>query len=923
MRAVPVPSLMSEGDALALLESGALLVTANNRLAREYQHRYDRVQQVKGRAVWETPWILPWSAWLRQCYDQCLAWAGADSNLPIPLNPLQEQGLWERVIYESSYSEALLQVASTAGTAQEAWQLWHAWRLPLESQASLVNEDTQAFLEWGRAFKAYCQANQWVDGARLPDVVAGMLPAEARFLPAVMIWAGFDEYTPQQQEFIVTLVEREITLWELSTQVEPEKTVQVKLTDTADEITLAARWARGRLEQFSKQRIGIIIPQLESVQVQVMRIFDDTFHPHAVLPGQEGIERIYNISLAQPLLDAPLVHSALLILELAKGSLSLAEAGALLRSPFLGEAQQEFSCRALLDADLRRTREATVSLEHLLAVAEKIACHCPALGERLRQFKAAIEQSPSNCSPSRWAEHFARWLQLLGWPGERPLNSGEHQTVSACRKAVEAFAGLDQVIPLLKQGAAIGKFRCLLKNTLFQPETPPAPVQVMGMLEAAGERFDAVWILGLHDGVWPSGPRPNPLLPTHLQRQYRLPHASAERELAYARIIMKRLLAGAAIIVVSYPSGEGDSDLRPSPLIADLEAIPPAALEIAAVEAYAVRIQPTGKQEWLMDERGPELKARSQVKGGAALLKAQAACPFRAFAEHRLGAVGLEESSTGLAALDQGILVHTALQFLWEQLKNQQALLACGAEDLQNIVAAAAKYAVDAQRKIRPQTFTEQFTAIEQERLEQMLLEWLEQDKQRKPFKVLQQEKRQPLSLGGLSLNIRADRIDQLESGERVIIDYKTGRPNPNHWFGERPEEPQLPLYRLAHKEAVAAILFGRVRRGEMSYLGIAREEGVAPGVPAFTGDTADSGLWESLFAQWEQALSALALEVRMGYAAVAPKDARSCDYCALPGLCRIAEISAASVEKREEEKKSDVKPSYPRCWDASTSAES
>ncbi len=921
MKAVSILPLLSEDDALALLESGALLVTANNRLAREYQHRYDRMQQAKGRAVWETPWILPWSVWLRQCYDQCLAWAGAGSHLPIPLNPLQEQGLWERVIYESSYSETLLQVVSTAGTAQEAWQLWHAWRLPLESQASLVNEDTQAFLEWGNAFKAYCQANQWVDRARLPDVIADVLPAEARFLPAVMIWIGFDEYTPQQQEFIAALVEREITLWELSTQVEPEQIVQVKLTDTAEEITLAARWARERLEQSSKQRIGIVIPQLESVRAQVVRIFDDTFHPHAVLPGQEGVERIYNISLAQPLLDAPLVHSALLILELAKGALTSAEMGALLRSPFLGEAHQEFSCRALLDVHLRSTREATMSLEYLLAAA--VDYHCTALGERLQQFKRAIDQSPSRQSPSGWAKSFACWLQLLGWPGERPLNSGEYQIVLAWHKAVESFTGLDQVIPSLRQGAAIGKFGRLLRDTLFQPETPPAQVQVMGMLEAAGEWLDAVWILGLHDGAWPSAPRPNPLLPASLQRQYRVPHASAERELAYARIIMRRLLASAAVIVVSYPSREGDSDLRPSPLIADLESIPPAALEIATVEAYAARIQPTGRQESLSDDRGPELKAGTQVEGGAALLKAQAACPFRAFAEHRLGAAGLEEPSTGLAALDQGILVHTALHFLWAQLKNQQTLLACAAEDLQNTVAEAAKQAIDVQRAKRPQTFTERFTAIEQERLEQLLLEWLEQDKQRMPFRVLQQEKRQLLSLGGIRLIIRADRIDQLETGEWVIIDYKTGRPDPNHWFGERPEEPQLPLYRLAHKEAVAAILFGRVRRGEMSYLGIAKEEGVAPGVPAFTDDTADSELWESLLAQWQQALSALAEEIRMGYAAVAPKDARSCDYCALPGLCRIAELNAVCVEKREEEKKSDVTPSYPRCWNASASAES
>lgn len=908
MRTSPALSLISEDDALALLETGALLLTVNNRLAREYRHRYDRAQQVTGLAVWETPSIFPWPTWLQHCYDQCLTWAEADHAYPALLNPLQEQSLWERVIYESSYKETLLQVASTACAAREAWQLWHAWHLPLELQVSLPNEDTQAFLEWGHAFKAYCETNQWLDSARLADALADSLSARLEFLPAEIILAGFDEYTPQQQEFIAVLAARGITIRELATQAMPEKVVNVKLTDTAEEITLAARWVRGQLEQSPSKRIGIIIPQLEAVRVQVTCIFDDIFHPEAVLPGREGIERSYNISLARPLIDFPLVHSALLILELAKGELPSAETGAFLRSPFLGEADQEFSCRALLDAYLRKTREATVSFGRLLMAAvlthkgNAVHHRCPALGGRLRQFKEDIDQLPLKQSPSGWAQSFARWLQLLGWPGERSLNSEERQTVLAWHKAVESFAGLDQVISLLKQSAAIGKFRRLLMETLFQPESPLVPVQIMGMLEAAGEQFDAAWILGLHDGVWPPAPRPNPLLPADLQRQYRLPHASAERELAYARIVMERLLASAEAVIVSYPSREGDSDLRPSPLIADLESIFPPALAAAPAESYAARIQATGRQEALIDAQGPELKTGTQVEGGTALLKAQAVCPFRAFAEHRLGAKGLEEPSSGLAALDQGILVHTALHYLWEQLEDQKTLLACPERDLQKVAAEAAKQAITAQRELRPRTFTDRFAAIEQERLEQLLLEWLEQDKQRAPFTVLQQEKNQPLSLGGIGITTRADRIDQLENGERVIIDYKTGRPDLSHWFGERPEEPQLPLYRLAHKKPVKAVLFGQVRRGEMKYLGVAKEEGIAPDVPAFTGDTSSSSSWEDLLAQWQQVLSALAEEVKSGYAAVAPKDERSCDYCALPGLCRIAELNAEGTRKKEKE---------------------
>jgi len=43
------------------------------------------------------------------------------------------------------------------------------------------------------------------------------------------------------------------------------------------------------------------------------------------------------------------------------------------------------------------------------------------------------------------------------------------------------------------------------------------------------------------------------------------------------------------------------------------------------------------------------------------MVKDQAACPFRAFAAHRLGAEGLQFPHTGLDALERGTLVHRVL----------------------------------------------------------------------------------------------------------------------------------------------------------------------------------------------------------------------------------------------------------------------
>ena len=147
-------------------------------------------------------------------------------------------------------------------------------------------------------------------------------------------------------------------------------------------------------------------------------------------------------------------------------------------------------------------------------------------------------------------------------------------------------------------------------------------------------------------------------------------------------------------------------------------------------------------------------------------------------------------------------------------------------------------------------------------------------------------------------------RVDVLEDGARAVIDYKTGSPRLAQWFGERPDEPQLPLYSLT-QEPVAAVLFAQLRKEESRFLGIARRDGIAPEVEAFdaTREAAAFGSWEALFAEWRRVLDALGAAFRAGDARVDPKDGeRTCEYCDLKPLCRIHERAQASPVEAEEE---------------------
>ena len=166
----------------------------------------------------------------------------------------------------------------------------------------------------------------------------------------------------------------------------------------------------------------------------------------------------------------------------------------------------------------------------------------------------------------------------------------------------------------------------------------------------------------------------------------------------------------------------------------------------------------------------------------------------------------------------RGKLLHHVLEGFWKRARTSKALHDWPEDLREEVLSEAVEEALLAGKRERPDVLRGAFLGLERQRLTELAHEWLALEAQRAPFMVRDTERGVELEFGGVKLRAVIDRTDRLEDGSLVVIDYKTGAVNYRDWLGERPAEPQLPLYLVASAEPVAALVFGRLRTSCLLY---------------------------------------------------------------------------------------------------------
>lgn len=860
---------------------GTLVLTVNNRWARRLtQALAERLRST--RQVSELPHIVPLASWYREAAES-LAFV-PDAHLPAHwLDSFASAMVWMDVIHEAEAERLLMDAAQAASLAREADTLLDEW--DIEVLGPEETDEYRRFLAWRAAYLEKLQALDAEDANQAIGRVLAAMRQQAIRWPQVLVLAGFTEQSPRMQRILALAREAGTQCLALTEeQADTGEATRLMAVDHAAEWREAAAWAAQQLVAQPEGRFAIVASGLEADAPLARRVLARALRPLAPeLPESAW----FNISVARPLPQWPAVRAALAWLKVMAGwdDTSGCDAATLGAALLAGHVDWD-GLRwppAALDAQWRRRGWSTVGAAHWNRVLQDGG---EAFAERWQRAREAWRVPQGAAGAAVWAAAMRHTLDALGFPGRQQIDSVSYQVLEAFGEALARFAALEPVAGRLGGRMAVALLERLADSMPFQPQRDfRARLDVLGLLEAEGGRWDGLWVIGLTDEVLPASPKPNPLVPAPALRRAGAPRATAGRERAWAAQLYEALLRGAPAVVFSHAEREGERELRPSPFIAGLPVVPP--------QAAAANAPPLHLEE-LDDSQGPPLAEGEQVTGGLDVLDTQARNPLWAFVRHRLGGRELPAYEPVAGMNVRGQFLHHALELLGHMLPDQDQLHAAMEEGrLEALVVEVVRQA--AQEHLG--AYEPALRELECERGRGLLLDWCHAEAARPPFAVYQREERYRWEHGRLALNARVDRIDQLGDGSMLIIDYKTGMgeafPEAD-WSRQRPVNLQLPFYAAilagqagTAQSGIAGLMLAQVHARHIRAKGLGAEDLGIKGVTPVTDSKAFEGQdWSSVLRRWEASIGMLADEFSRGYAAnfvLQPQDLVYCD--ALPFL--------------------------------------
>jgi ATP-dependent helicase/nuclease subunit B len=770
-----------------------------------------------------------------------------------------ERALIGEVIEAALWREAVLQTANftaaeanvIARTMQEAWSI------------ELRYAQGSAPLSLGANAALYAAAKRWITAKltvrraltreQLPLVIAQHASRFAALLPKRIVLTPSFAPIPAVETMLDALCAATtcgLTRWQLDASA---LSTRHNFAHAFDERNAAIEAATRATESAP---LVIVVPDLQQTRGAWQR---------ALIAA--GVN--HNTSLGLKLSDQPYVSSLLRVIEACDAPIDVETLAQALRHPRWArpDAQQR----------VINARE--------LALLERgqYTANLSAFDVRID----GVESNAQKRSRTQWALTWELIAKSLVSNSPR-ADSSRFQLEQAYQRASSEWLALDDWLPPLSARAAIVEWTTALAATPFQAEGSDAPVQLLGLLESAGVPFESVWITGMNDEVLPERSRLNPFLLAAWQRSEGIGLGSVDECGHRAARLWQGWAGLSGRVVVSYSHDLAGREMAASPLIKSIG--------VQSISSSNREVEPV--LQLRVDES--DVRWAQSRPLSASKLEAQAQCPRRGWAQIRVNARAWPERFDGVPPIVRGKIVHD----IAERIGRARMEADTEAFDFEVeyrslapwIDAAIGKFSGDASQ------INASIWAIETVRLHRLFVQFLELESSREQFRVTAVEYDTAFEFDGLQFRLRIDRVESLDDGSLLILDFKTGQVQLKGLKDERLSSPQLPLYAMALRErGLHGVAYAKLADDDVRYLDFAS----APITPGKKAPRATPLSFHDALDRWPLQLSTLIEEVKTGNALVAPINGKpTCDFCRLQRLCRIdlRELSAAAEDEASDE---------------------
>lgn len=884
-------------DVSAPIEEGQTVVVPSRQRSEAVRLAYAAGALARRLTVWPTPDVLPLEAWKAREIERRVA---SGERLPRLVTAAEEWFLWRQTATELTRDLGLVAGGPLADSLRRAVQLAQEFHIDIARLRDAHGSETRLLVQaWelvGERLRALGAANAAELATQLP-CLGGSRP---------LLAAGFVQRTPALDALMASRVAQgcACTLRNPPDPPSSQRTRAVLASDTADELERIADWCREQLAQRSDARLLVILPGLPEARERLVTLIRQSIDPQRYIAGdlaRADANTLVAVEGGLPLSRAPLVAHALRSLEWLTGGLEYEAFSSWLCSPYWAIPD---AARARLDLWLRERAPLEMSPRGLLTALQSAPS---ALDDASKPLAAQVTNALSalgggRASPRQWSERFDAVLAALQWPGARVLDSNEEQTRARFKELLDDFGQLASIAAVLSREEAVTGLGELAARTAFLPASGDALVTVCPQFVDPVVQYDGLWVAGLHADAWPQPVRSDPFLPVDRQIAAGIPAATSEGRAAEAQALLAAWRSSTPDLVLSAPLRSEDVQLSASPLLQPY--IERGVANDGSRSFWLpLRLRREGMTHLIEDRVGTTWDIARAVPSGTRSIELQNLCPFRAYAELRLGSAEMDGPEPGVAADVRGRLLHKALEKLWRVLGGSAGLQARSDDALDALIAESVEQAAEETMGPATQGGRPAPDRRECRRAERLIRKLCDLERKRTPFTVRDTELDCNVQLAGAQLRIRIDRVDVLESGGLAILDYKSGRPVPGDWYSERPSHPQLLAYQAALGNDTAAMATVSITAREIRFDGVAADANLLPkvrAVEAVPGQDSASA-WAHWQREWRARIDKLAADFVAGRAAVDPRP-RACEYCHAVSICRISDKSATAVEQNIDE---------------------